>query len=82
MRFCIFLMTPCFDLRGIVAAHFEAKYPTGDPFSGTSMQQSYDEVLRLFELADVEDVPLYRGAEGPMERLKNRESGSLICCRM
>lgn len=68
-----FLMTPCFDLRGIVAAHFEAKYPIGEPLSGTSMQQSYDEVLRIFELAEIEDVPLYRGAEGPMERLKNRE---------
>ncbi|MBQ9766653.1 MAG: nucleoside hydrolase [Lachnospiraceae bacterium] len=64
-----YLMTPYFDLRGIVAAHFEAKYPEGHVLSGTSMQQSYDEVRKLYDLAEIKDVPLYCGAPGPMRRL-------------
>lgn len=63
-----YLMTPCFDLRGIVAAHFEAKYPEGHELFGTSMQQSYDEVRRIYELAEIDDVPLYCGATGPIHR--------------
>lgn len=61
------IMTPGIDLRGIIAAHFEAKYGEDDPLRGTSMQQSYEEVLHLLRLAQVEDIPVFRGVEGPME---------------
>ena len=44
------LMTPKFDVRGIIAAHFEAKADEG---KGESMQKSYDEILKVLELMDL-----------------------------
>lgn len=56
------LLTPIADVVGIVATHFEKK--TG--FSGDSMEQSYQEVCKVLELAEIEDVPTFRGCVGPL----------------
>ena len=57
------LMTPIFDVRGVVAAHFESKAPG----TCTTMEKSYQELLLLMEAAGMEDVPMLRGCLGPLE---------------
>lgn len=57
------LMTPIFDVRGVVAAHFESKAPG----TYTTMEKSYQELLILMEAAGMEDVPMLRGCLGPLE---------------
>ena len=52
------LLTPQFDIRGIVAAHFRDRRPR-------SMELSYQEVQRLLEKSHI-PAPLYRGASIPM----------------
>ena len=57
------LMTPKFDVRGIIPAHFETPYR----HSGTSCQASYLEVQRILKLMDLVDVcPVEKGADGPL----------------
>lgn len=57
------LLTPMFDVRGIVAAHFESKVPGTE----TTMEQSYQELLRLMEAVEIEDVPALRGCTAPLK---------------
>ena len=52
------LLTPQFDIRGIVAAHFRDRRPQ-------SMELSYEEVERLLDKSHIA-APLYRGAVRPM----------------
>lgn len=61
------LLTPQFDVRGIIATHYESKAQ----ISGETMAKSYEEVCKLLKLADIEDVPVYRGCVLP---LKNKEA--------
>lgn len=56
------LLTPQFDIRGIVAAHFEMKFPG----SGTTMEESYQEILRVLEAAQIDDIPVLRGCQFPL----------------
>lgn len=56
------LLTPIFDVRGIVAAHFEGKKPG----SGVTMEQSYQELKTLMESTGIEDVPMLRGCVFPL----------------
>lgn len=56
------LLTPSFDVRGIIAAHFESKAKT----PGETMEMSYQEILRLMELAEIDDVPVFRGCPLPL----------------
>ena len=56
------LLTPMFDVRGIVAAHFEQKAD----FSGRSMEASYREIEKVLKLADMDDVPFFRGCVYPL----------------
>jgi len=52
------LLTPQFDVKGIIAAHF------GEHRTTTSMEESYDEVVKLLKLMGLDDeVNVYRGAE-------------------
>ena len=52
------LLTPRFIIKGIIAAHFGTHRTT------ESMQESYDECVKLLELMELTDeVPLYKGAE-------------------
>ena len=60
------LLTPSFDVRGIIATHFESKAKT----PGETMEKSYQEALRLMELAEIDDVPVFRGCPLP---LKNQQ---------
>ena len=57
------LLTPMFDVRGIIAAHFEQKAGgTGD-----SMEKSYREIEKLLGLARIDDVPFFRGCAAPLK---------------
>ena len=56
------LLTPLFDVRGIIAAHFAQKAGTG-----TSMEESYQEILKLLSLAGIDDVPAARGCPHPLK---------------
>lgn len=60
------LMTPKFDVRGIIAGHFAANtfmYP-----KGTTATASYDEVLRVLELMGLKDkYNVYLGSQFPIE---------------
>ncbi|HZK27944.1 MAG TPA: nucleoside hydrolase [Thermoclostridium sp.] len=52
------LLTPRFIVKGIIAAHFGTKR------TNKSMQESYDECVKVLELMELTDeVSLYRGAE-------------------
>ncbi len=55
-----FLLSPSFDVRAVTAAHFEGK--AGD---GGSMERSFQEIGKLLELMDIEDVPAFRGQRSP-----------------
>ena len=46
------LLTPMFDIRGIIAAHFEQK--AGG--AGNSMEKSYREIEKLLGLAQIVDA--------------------------
>ena len=60
------LMTPMFDVRGIVAGHFElgnARYGKGN-----TNKASYEEIGRVLELMELEgQYPVVLGAPWPME---------------
>lgn len=56
------LMTPKFEVTGIIAGHFDVgqdRYP-----QGTTAKESYDEIIKVLELMHLEDeYPIYMGAE-------------------
>lgn len=56
------LLTPMFDVRGIIAAHFESKATT----AGETMEKSYGEIQRILHLAEIEDVPVLQGCRFPL----------------
>lgn len=56
------LLTPMFDVRGVVAAHFESKAPG----SRTTMEQSYAELCRLMAASGMDDVPMLHGCDAPL----------------
>lgn len=56
------LLTPMFDVRGIIAAHFESKAPGSE----TTMEQSYQELLTLLRATGLDDVPALRGCTAPL----------------
>ncbi len=56
------LLTPKFCIKGIIAAHF------GTRRTQHSMQESYDEVLKVLSLMQMQgEVDVYRGATGALE---------------
>lgn len=57
------LMTPIFDVRGVVASHFEGKAPG----TYTTMEKSYQELLLLMKAAGMDDVPMLRGCLAPLD---------------
>lgn len=57
------LLTPMFDVRGIIATHFEQKAKYG----GRSMEASYEEIERVLRLAEIDDVPCLRGCASPLK---------------
>lgn len=61
------LLVPTFDVRGILATHFEQKVG----YSGDSMERSYQGALQLMELAEIDDVPVLRGCRYPLADKKD-----------
>ena len=59
------LLTPMFDVCGIIGTHFEQKAG----HTGLSMEQSYQEILHLLSLARIDDVPAARGCVSPLRSL-------------
>lgn len=59
------LLTPMFDVRGVIAAHFESKGP--DVGNGTTMDKSYLELQKLMRAIDMDDVPALRGCPLPLK---------------
>lgn len=57
------LLTPMFDVRGIVATHFEQKAG----YTGRSMEASYREIEKVLRLAEMDDVPFCRGCASPLK---------------
>ena len=57
------LLTPMFDVRGIVAAHFESKAPG----TQTTMEKSYQELQKLMDAIGMEDVPALHGCTAPLK---------------
>ena len=57
------LLTPLFDVRGIIATHFESKAPGTE----TTMDLSFQELVKLMEAINIEDVPMLRGSTAPMK---------------
>ena len=67
------LLTPYFDVRGIIGAHFEGKYEfdfakNEQHLRGTSARQSTEEILKVLELMDIDDVPVCLGAEQALDQ--------------
>ena len=56
------LLTPMFDVRAVVAAHYESKAPG----TRTTMEKSYQELLKLMEASGIDDVPALRGCDAPL----------------
>lgn len=57
------LLTPMFEICGIVATHFEQK--AGG--TGKSMEKSFKEIEKLLSLAQMDDVPFFRGCVSPLK---------------
>ena len=51
-----------FDVRGVIAAHFETKSPGKE-----TMEQSYQELLTLLDAAGIDDVSALRGCALPLK---------------
>ncbi len=68
------LLTPKFDIKGIIAAHFtgahdnnEALYTSLGLHLGNTMEDSYEEIVKILRLMNMEGhVPVFKGAEKPM----------------
>lgn len=56
------LLSPMLIVEGIVAAHFERKAGC----QGKSMETSYGEIEKLLQLAEIDDVPFFRGCVSPL----------------
>ena len=59
------LLTPKFIVKGIVAGHFDLSQKMYK--SGASASASLDEVKKILELMDANEVPAYLGAQVPMQ---------------
>ena len=59
------LLTPMFDVRGIIAAHFESKGP--EVGIGTTMEKSYQELQKLMRAIGMDDVSALRGCTLPLK---------------
>ena len=69
------LLTPCVEIEGIIAAHFEYLPNNASllcketnieyfiPKIGTTMELSFMEAIKLLDLAEIDDIPLFRGAK-------------------
>lgn len=64
------LLTPSEKVVGIIAANFEWRYRTIPPLASQrlqSVEKSYEEVHKLLELMEIDDIPVYKGAPDYIE---------------
>lgn len=61
------LLTPLFDIRGIIAGHYESKAPG----SCETMERSYQALLELMKEMEIDDVPALRGCTAPLRDEKD-----------
>lgn len=57
------LLTPKFDICGIVAGHFESKAPN----TKTTMLKSYNELEKLIEASQMDDIKIFKGCDEPLQ---------------
>ena len=72
------LLTPRFKIKGIIAAHF------GEHRTTASMQESYEEVVKLLNLMNAtQEVPVFKGAGKaiPDERTPEMSEGAELIIR-
>ncbi|QTF10803.1 nucleoside hydrolase [Brenneria izadpanahii] len=62
------LLTPTFQVKGIIAAHYARTAPLMKRDPGASMENSYQELKRLLTLMEKTDVPVYRGAADALKK--------------
>ena len=67
------LLTPYLDVKGIIGAHFEGKYEfwfakNEQHLRGTSMQQSVDEIKKVLEIMELEDISVWGGAKRGLDQ--------------
>lgn len=68
------LLTPKFIVRGIIAAHFEARSDMGE---GRSMLMSYEEIQKILNLMGLEGkYGVYKGAEKALDYSQGEEPES------
>ena len=63
------LLSPKLKILGIVAAHYESKATV----PGTTMEKSYEEIRKVLDLAEIEDVPVYRGCRWPLQDIGEKQ---------
>ena len=68
------LLTPMFDLRGIIAEHFEQKAG----YTGQSMEASYREIETVLSLAEIDDVPVFRGCVSPLRSMRDTPDSEAV----
>lgn len=59
------LLTPTFDVRGLIASHYAITAPMMGITKAT-MPQSYDELVRLKKVMGDSKTPVFKGAEKPL----------------
>ncbi|PWC14132.1 nucleoside hydrolase [Brenneria roseae subsp. americana] len=69
------LLTPTFQVKGIIAAHYARTAPLMKSDPGASMENSYQELKHLLTLMEKTDVPVYRGA---VDALKKGETSPAL----
>ena len=62
------LLTPTFNVKGLIAAHYANTAPLMKRDAAGSMQDSYQELQRLTQVMGKTGVPLYHGATGPLKK--------------
>lgn len=68
------LLTPTFDVRGIIATHYESKAKV----KGETMEYSYQEIVKILDLAEIDDVPVYRGCVLPLLNMQDSPSSEAV----
>ena len=61
------LLTPSFIVEGIIAAHFIQSISVKQGFvTGSTVEASYQEIQKILDLMQLEEIPILKGVEGYM----------------
>ncbi|MGM9941011.1 MAG: nucleoside hydrolase [Bulleidia sp.] len=58
-----FLLTPMFDVRGMIASHHESKAIIPE----TTQPKNYKALKTLIDACQIDDIPIFNGCTGPMK---------------